>query len=120
MPQRDYFPDKEMKCPCCGKVDMSQTFKDKLNEARSLYGKPMTVSSGYRCKKHNAEVGGKLNSAHLTGEAADIQCVFAGERFKMLKAFYAVGFSRIGISFAGGFIHVDTSETLPQEVCWPY
>lgn len=33
------------------------------------------VSSGYRCERLNATVGGKPNSQHLDGEAADIQYI---------------------------------------------
>lgn len=33
---------------------------------------PVTISSGYRCRKLNQLVHGKANSQHLHGEAADI------------------------------------------------
>jgi uncharacterized protein YcbK (DUF882 family) len=34
---------------------------------------PFSETSGYRTKKHNAAVGGGLNSKHLTGMAEDIE-----------------------------------------------
>lgn len=37
-----------------------------------LGGKPITITSGYRTQRHNAEVGGSKGSFHLTGLAADI------------------------------------------------
>ena len=45
-----------------------------LNPLRSKLGKPITVTSGFRCKQLNAhpQVKGAVNSQHLTGEAADI------------------------------------------------
>lgn len=43
-----------------------------LDQAREKLGMPITVNSGYRCPKHNAEVGGVANSQHMKGEAADI------------------------------------------------
>ena len=43
-----------------------------LDEMREAYGKPIFVSSGYRCEKLNAAVGGVVGSAHLRGDAADI------------------------------------------------
>jgi len=43
-----------------------------LDGFREYYGRPVIVSSGYRCKKLNDKVGGVKNSAHLTGCAADI------------------------------------------------
>lgn len=44
-----------------------------LEPLRAAYGKPITVSSGYRCEKLNKAVGGVTNSAHLRGDAADLQ-----------------------------------------------
>lgn len=43
-----------------------------LDKVREIYGKPIIVSSGYRCPKLNKAVGGVANSAHLTGYAADL------------------------------------------------
>lgn len=45
-----------------------------LDPARRVFGGPVSVNSGYRCPKHNAEVGGVGGSQHLKGEAADICC----------------------------------------------
>lgn len=44
-----------------------------LEPLREAYGKPLTVSSGFRCPKLNQAVGGVATSAHKTGYAADIQ-----------------------------------------------
>lgn len=43
-----------------------------LDPLREMYGKPITVNSGYRCPKLNAAVGGAKTSQHMKGEAADI------------------------------------------------
>ena len=43
-----------------------------LDPIREKFGKPITVTSGYRCEKLNKLVGGKSNSQHLRGEAADL------------------------------------------------
>lgn len=43
-----------------------------LNPIREAYGKPITVTSGYRCERLNFVVGGKSNSQHIKGEAADL------------------------------------------------
>lgn len=42
-----------------------------LNAFRNVYGIPMVVSSGYRPGHYNTDVGGAVNSAHKTCEAAD-------------------------------------------------
>ena len=44
-----------------------------LQPLRDHLGKPVVVSSGYRCKDLNKKVGGVENSQHLKGEAADIK-----------------------------------------------
>ena len=43
-----------------------------LDPARERYGKPIRVTSGFRCLVHNKTVGGVPNSQHVKGEAADI------------------------------------------------
>lgn len=44
-----------------------------LEPTRQRFGLPLQVTSGYRCGRLNALVGGADTSQHLTGEAADIQ-----------------------------------------------
>jgi len=45
-----------------------------LDIIREKYGKPITVTSGYRCSKLNKAVGGEKTSAHMMANAADITC----------------------------------------------
>lgn len=44
-----------------------------LDPMREAYGKPLIISSGYRCPKLNQAVGGVSTSAHKIGYAADIK-----------------------------------------------
>ena len=44
-----------------------------LDKIRVRFGKPITVSSGFRCEKLNAAVGGSKKSQHKNGEAADCE-----------------------------------------------
>ena len=46
-----------------------------LDPLREAYGKPIIVTSGYRCPKLNAIVGSTPSSQHVKGEAADIKSV---------------------------------------------
>jgi uncharacterized protein YcbK (DUF882 family) len=85
---------------------------------RGYAGFPFIINSGFRCPAHNAAVGGKPDSAHLTGEAADIFISGNIDRFKLIEAIALCSVSRYGIG--GEFIHVDVSQTLPQQVCWLY
>ena len=45
-----------------------------LEPLRRLYGGPIVVTSGYRCKEVNRLVGGVPDSQHTKGEAADVAC----------------------------------------------
>lgn len=44
-----------------------------LEVLRSHIKLPITITSGFRSKEHNAKIGGALNSFHILGMAADIQ-----------------------------------------------
>ena len=46
-----------------------------LDPLRAAYGKPIIVTSGYRCPALNKAVGGAASSQHVKGEAADIRSV---------------------------------------------
>lgn len=45
-----------------------------LDGIREKFGKPILISSGYRCPMLNKAVGGVVNSQHLKGLAADLVC----------------------------------------------
>ena len=49
--------------------------EDVLDPLREAYGRPIRVTSGYRCPQLNRLIGGSPNSQHMRGEAADIQPV---------------------------------------------
>lgn len=44
-----------------------------LDEIREGYGKPIIITSGYRCPELNKAVGGVSNSQHTKCEAADLR-----------------------------------------------
>lgn len=111
-----YFPTKEFKCPCCGEVRVSGYLVHLLNKIREVLGKAMIVNSGYRCKEHNMNTGGRPNSAHLRGTAADIKCRDSHDRYIIVKFALHFGFNRIGVYDT--FIHLDVDNELPSEVLW--
>lgn len=57
------------------KAKLKKLANDVLQPIREVYGKPIKVSSGYRCLKLNEKVGGAANSQHVKGEAADITSI---------------------------------------------
>lgn len=98
--------------------EMNENVLEMLNEARSKFDKPITITSGYRTKSHNSKVGGKSNSAHLRGYAVDISCRTSRDRYHLINCLLDVGFNRIGIS--GTFIHVDADPDKDKDVMWTY
>lgn len=76
---------------------------NRLQVVRDLLGKPIHINSGYRTPKHNEEVGGKPNSQHLSGCAADI--VISGMPAKAVQE-YLKHWSG-GLGHYAGFTHVD-------------
>lgn len=74
------FTEKEFACKCCGKNITSQKVIDMCQAIRDAIGYPIRVSSGTRCEKHNAEVGGEKNSNHVKGLAADLVCASTGAK----------------------------------------
>lgn len=62
-----------------------------LDPIREEYGKPIIVNSGYRCPELNKAVGGKLNSFHLKGCAADIVGNTNAETYKIYQIAKDIG-----------------------------
>lgn len=86
-----------------------------LDQARHIAGIPFIITSGLRTKAENdALPTAVMNSAHLTGDAADLSYHTSTERHLILKGLYAAGFNRIGMGIS--YIHADISKTLPQNV----
>jgi len=111
------FSRSEFECHCgCGEADMNPELLDRLQEIRTFINRPINILSGFRCKFHNNEVGGDTRSAHLAGDAADIQVYGSTHRHLLLKALIDAGFNRIGIYKT--FIHADVSVENPQDVIW--
>jgi len=65
----------ECKCGCVMPEFVKknvQELAENLQVIRDVYGK-IDLTNAYRCKEHNADVGGSVNSQHLKGKAADIK-----------------------------------------------
>ena len=67
-----HFARGEMRCPCCGRGAVALALVLALEDLRSLYGRPVRITSGWRCQTHNREVGGHPQSRHLIGCAVDV------------------------------------------------
>ena len=54
------------------KNNVARLVDNVLDPLREAWGRPLAVSSGYRCPALNKAVGGSATSHHLRGMAADI------------------------------------------------
>lgn len=54
--------------------ELTRLCKDILEPIRQKTGKPLIISSGFRCKALNERIGGAKNSDHMYACAADIKC----------------------------------------------
>ena len=97
---------------------MDENFLSMLDDARAIAGISFTINSGFRTKSHNAYVGGKNNSSHQYGYAADIHCTDSRSRYIIIDALTQAGFSRFGIG--NSFIHVDSDPDKDAKVIWGY
>ena len=81
---------------------------------REHFGKPVTITSGYRTAAHNAAVGGTKSSQHLLGRAADIwvQGVsvedVAAYAESLMPGWGGVGRYPVKAGRTTGWVHVDT------------
>jgi uncharacterized protein YcbK (DUF882 family) len=112
------FKLSEFRCKCCGEVIVDPVLLNGLQELRDLLGKPLIITSGYRCKKHNKDVGGSPNSQHLLGKAADIYAPAfeiheLGEIAKHVEVFYNGG---MGLYPKQRFLHVDVRGVMARWV----
>lgn len=89
-----------------------------LDTLRDKCGFPLFITSGYRTKAHNAEVGGVEGSAHEAGVACDIAVSNGTERDAVLRYSYELGIKRRGIGET--LVHLDLDYSKPQNVCWIY
>lgn len=103
------FSLREFQCPCCHTVMLHPKLAASLQKLREAWGKPLTVTSGYRCARHNAEVGGVPNSRHMRGLAADV-AVPRAEQGKFRELARAAGFSKILTYPARNFVHLEIND----------
>lgn len=75
--------------------------------------KPITITSGYRCKELNRAVGGVATSQHQNGCAADFVVGSAEENrklFEKIKSSGSVPFDQLILEPKAGWIHISYVE----------
>ena len=88
-----------------------KTLAKQLEVLRSHLNKPITVTSGFRSETHNNRIGGKKNSQHLLGKAADIQVKGLKPKtvYKAIEKLIEQGkMLEGGLGLYDTFVHYDT------------
>lgn len=128
-----FFTSSEFACKCKNrncegkppKLAMRPTIVQALNRVRVEFGKPITVTSGFRCQAHNKAIGGSPKSQHMMGTAVDIAPASGSK--EDLERLYQLcleetAFTGVGDGRKKGFVHVDCRTLRPGEKRkeWPY
>ena len=125
------FSSAEMMCSCgCGEDSMDPDFMTILQNIRDDMNRPLRVSSGVRCAKHNSKVSstGK-DGPHVprkNGTAASDILIAGADALRLIDIARKHGVSGVGISQRGThskrFIHLDTISDShhPRPTMWSY
>ena len=114
------FTEDEFRCKQTGRCEMNPDFMERLQQLRTLYGKPMRITSGFRDPSHSAERGKASPGEHTYGRAADI-AVQGVDALRVIRLALELGFTRIGVQQKGDgrFIHVGDHPGFPAGI-WSY
>ena len=110
------FQYKEFDCHgqgCCSTTIIDEKLVEYVQQIRDHFGKPVTITSSYRCEVHNRRVGGATKSYHMRGQAADVvvQGVSSREVAKYAESIGILGIGLYETSDDGYFTHIDTRTT---------
>jgi zinc D-Ala-D-Ala carboxypeptidase len=102
-----------LKCPCCGKEEVDTLLPAMVLDLQKAMGRPLTITSGYRCQKHNQELIDKglpaaKNSMHCKGKAIDVLIIDPQDKEKLIGMAKRIGFK--GIGRGKTFVHLDLGE----------
>lgn len=98
---------------CCNDVLIDDKLVEHLQKIRDHFGKEVITTSGYRCEKHNKNIGGASNSYHARGQAVDfyIRGVEPAEIAKYAESIGVLGIGLYETDADGHFVHIDTRTT---------
>jgi zinc D-Ala-D-Ala carboxypeptidase len=107
-----HFSYVEFRCkdggrfPECQRIWMLRSHIRRLEAYRAHIDGPVRIVSGFRCKRHNAAVGGASASQHMFGAASDIQGLLTVPQRKRLRLFAGLGFKQS----TGKVVHCDSRD----------
>lgn len=123
------FKPEEFRCECGGKYCcgypnyMKPAQLIHIQSIRDKYGKPITITSGLRCKTWNNKLGGSIqNSLHMSGQALDFYqegvTDTSANRKKSIK--FIAKLPNHHYSYGNGIYRLTTDKTSSGSVSAPY
>lgn len=104
------FNSSEFECSCSrcesNYIDLRLIYC--LQRLREKMGIPIIITSGYRCRKYNKDIGGASKSQHLFGRAADIQVPIGYHVKPYFRELLRILFRGLGLYNL--FCHVDVRD----------
>lgn len=96
--------------PAPGHLANLQRLAKGLDDVQACLGRPLEISSGYRCPELNAAVGGSPTSQHCLGLAADFSCPAFGSPLEVAQALGKSGieYDQCILEF-GRWVHISFS-----------
>lgn len=94
---------------CCGhSAPIHPDLIEAVQALRDRIGRPLSITSGFRCNRHNAAIGGEENSFHTLGMAADVACPDGISSESLAALAEGIDLFRIGgIGVYPSWVHLD-------------
>ena len=113
--------DTKLLCTCghanCDKRSVKQIVLDKVELLRVMVDRPLTVTSGGRCKNHPNEIMRTTPADHQKGIGIDIAVSGGIQRGELVEVGLQLGFNAIGV--AKTFVHLGLREG-EELMVWVY
>lgn len=90
-----------------------------LDPLREAWGRPISVTSGFRSPPLNSRVGGVPSSMHLSGHAADISAGSPDDNrklYQLARSLRLPFFELIGQKYGFRWIHISHNPHRPQRI----
>ena len=110
------FSRSEFACKgtnCCGhSAPIQPELISALQALRDQLNLPLSITSCFRCNRHNESVGGATRSFHTLGMAADVACPDGLTAEDLAQAAEAIAaFQQGGIGIYPSWVHLDVRTT---------
>ena len=99
-------------------MNLKALCRNVLEPLRLRYGKPIRISSGYRCPKLNKAVGGVASSQHVVGQAADLNVGSREENARLFELIQTMRlpFDQLIDEYGMAWVHVSYSPRNRRQV----